>query len=86
MMQDRARATLQRRAAEARSEGKDYTDQDPFDRVSTCIYLFLKLFSKVEMLQHQLTEAFTFPQKLAFVFFLVPFQFSTSCYNDLPFL
>ena len=69
MVQDIARATLKRRPAEARSEGKDYTVQDPFDRINTCIYIFFKVFSKVEMLQHQLTEASTFPQKLAFVFF-----------------
>lgn len=69
MVQDIARATLQKRPAEARSEGKDYTVQDPFDRINTCIYLSFKLFSKVEMLQHELTEASTFPQKLAFVFF-----------------
>lgn len=75
MVQDIARATLQRRPAEARSEGKDYTVQDPFDRINTCIYLFLKLFSKVEMLKHQLTEASTFSQKLVFVFFKVSFSF-----------
>lgn len=70
MVQDIARATLQRRPAEARSEGKDYTVQDPFDRINTCIYLFLKLFSKVEMLKHQLTEGSTVPLRNWSLFFL----------------